>query len=307
MTTASDATTLRTDAALAEPLRRVAFEAGMLLGLEATRDEQAYHRRRVTRAQYWLHGAGTVAGLRVSIDPVSSATPNANQLVRLLVAPGVGLDGLGRELLLHETHCLDLGEWLRAQDPDWLRGGFDAAAERLHLGVFARYQDCPVGLQPVLARKLNLGTDPVQPSRIADAVLLELDLLDPTVSLDRLGPWPLHGPVQGAAAGPLPDLSVEEQQALADLPADADAERARLTLRLRLLHLFDAPWSAPALTADLLALARLPLARLTLATTDPATDLVVNPARIRIDNLSRPFVPTAAQLDQALAQALAAP
>jgi len=34
----------------------------------------------------------------------------------------------------------------------------------------------------LVARKLNLGTDPVQPSRIADAVLLELDLLDPTVS-----------------------------------------------------------------------------------------------------------------------------
>lgn len=296
MTTATDTATLRADAALSEPLRRVAFEAGMLLGLEATRDEQAYHRRRLTRAQYWLHGAGTIAGMRVSIDPTQSADPDTDSLVRLLVSPGVGIDGLGRELLLTETHCLDLREWLRAQDRAWLLGGFDDTSDRLHLGVFARYQDCPVGLQPVLARKLNLGTDPVQPSRIADAVLLELDLLDPAAPLDRLGAWPLHGPLQGPEAGPLPDLSDEEQATLAALPADADGERARLELRLRLLHLFDRPWAAPALAADLLALVRVPLARVTLATTDPATDLVVNPGRIRLDNLSRPFVPTAAQL-----------
>lgn len=295
MTTATDTATLRADAALAEPLRRVAFEAGMLLGIEATRDEQAYHRRRLNRTQYWLHGAGTVAGLRVRIEPASSADA-ADMAVRLYVSPGIGIDGLGRELLLHETHCMDLREWLRAQDPAWLRGGFDDAADRLHLGVFARYQDCPVGLQPVLARKLNLGTDPVQPSRIADAVALELDLLDPAAPLDRRGPWPLHAPLHGAAAGPLPDLSDEEQAALDALPAGADAERAQLELRLRLLHLFDAPWAAPALAADLLGLVRVPLARLTFTTTDPATDLVVNPGRITIDNLSRPFVPTAAQL-----------
>jgi len=297
MTTATDTATLRADAALAEPLRRVAFEAGMLLGIEATRDEQAYHRRRVNRAQYWLHGAGTVAGLRVAIEPTADEEPaDTDMLVRLKVSAGVGIDGLGRELLLAETHCLDLRAWLHAQDRAWLRGGFDDAADRLHLGVFARYQDCPVGLQPVLARKLNLGTDPVQPSRIADAVGLELDVLDPAAPLDRRGSWPMHAPVQGAGAGPLPDLSDEEQAALDALPAGADAERARLELRLRLLHLFDAPWAAPALAADLLGLVRVPLARVTLATTDPQTDLVVNPSRISIDNLSRPFVPTAAQL-----------
>ena len=46
MDTLDDFSTLKQDAELAEPLRRVAYEAGMMLGLEATRDEQAYHRRR---------------------------------------------------------------------------------------------------------------------------------------------------------------------------------------------------------------------------------------------------------------------
>jgi len=39
-----------------------------LLGVEATRDEQDYHRRRLVRHQYWLHGSGTVAGLAVVLE-----------------------------------------------------------------------------------------------------------------------------------------------------------------------------------------------------------------------------------------------
>ena len=40
MTTIDDRPTLEQDATLDETLRRVAYEAGMMLGLEATRDEQ---------------------------------------------------------------------------------------------------------------------------------------------------------------------------------------------------------------------------------------------------------------------------
>ena len=42
-----DDATLEQDATFDEPLRRVAYEAGMMLGLEATREEQQYHRRRL--------------------------------------------------------------------------------------------------------------------------------------------------------------------------------------------------------------------------------------------------------------------
>jgi hypothetical protein len=292
----TDTPTIRQDATLDRPLRRVAYEAGMLLGLEATREEQDYHRRRLTRALYWLHGAGTVAGLRVSIDPETDpdGDPDRDRRVRILVGPGVAIDGLGRELLVHETHCLDLGDWLDAQDPLTLRDGFDDAADLLRLRVAARYQDCPVAAQPVLARKLNLGTDPVQPSRIADSVLLELVPDPPGVPDPGLNPWPLHTPLDG----PLPTLSASEQARLDALdPNDPDQapERAVLTLRLRLLHLFEAGWSAPELEVELIARARLPLARITLSTSDPAAP-IVNPERLAVDNLARPFVQGTAQL-----------
>jgi hypothetical protein len=278
--------TLTQDAALDQPLRRVAYEAGMLLGLEATREEQAYHRRRLTRQQYWLHGVGTVAGLRVAIDPPDSGDPDQPTTVRVLVGPGIGIDGLGRELLVHETHCLNLGDWLTAQEPGWLRNGFDDGADLLHLRVSARYLDCPVAAQPVLARKLNLGTDPVLPSRVADGVLLEMDVDPPGAGSAR--PWPLHPPLDGPISG----LTPEEQAALDALdPNDPvqGAQRTRLQLRLRLLHLFDSPWSPPSLEPELQSLARLPLARISLSTADPDS-AIVNPARISVDNLARPFV-----------------
>ncbi|MEJ2436031.1 MAG: hypothetical protein P8Y53_23890, partial [Pseudolabrys sp.] len=72
---AEDLVTLTEDAALDQPLRRVAYEPGMLLGVEATRDEQQYHRRRLTRHQYWLHGAGTLAGMAVHVDAASGTDP----------------------------------------------------------------------------------------------------------------------------------------------------------------------------------------------------------------------------------------
>ncbi|MDV7400323.1 hypothetical protein RZS08_53405, partial [Arthrospira platensis SPKY1] len=73
-----DQSTLEQDARLDDPLRRVAFEAGMMLGLEAVRDEQQYHRRRLNRQQYWLHGYGTLAGMRVGMLPQSHPDPDAN-------------------------------------------------------------------------------------------------------------------------------------------------------------------------------------------------------------------------------------
>src|SRR5262245_48962607 len=94
--TATDPALLAHDADLATPLARVAYEEGMLLGLEAKRAEQDYHRRRFSRHQAWLHGAGTIAGLHVSV------TDSALGSAVLTVHAGLGIDGLGRELQLVE-------------------------------------------------------------------------------------------------------------------------------------------------------------------------------------------------------------
>jgi hypothetical protein len=286
---ADDTATLEQDAELDEPLRRVAYEAGMLLGLEATRQEQAYHRRRLTRHQYWLHGAGTLAGMAVGLETVAGATPEEPARVRVIVGPGIGIDNLGREVLVHESYCIDLGDWLEARGADGLREGYDDAADLLWLKVTVRYEECPVAAQPVLARKLNLGTDPVQPSRTSDGVLLELNPELPPAADTRYRPWGVHPPLGDA----MPALTAAEQ-VLIDAASGAEAEQLRL--HARLLHALDVSGVGAAIPEDRREEhARLLLARISLAVTD-IDAISVDPAQISVNNLVRPFLSSAGQL-----------
>lgn len=285
-----DFTTLEQDARLADPLRRVSYEAGMLLGLDATRAEQEYHRRRLTRHQYWLQGYGTLAGMHVSMNPASHPNNTDPVLVRLLVSPGIGIDGLGREVLIHETYCINLGDWLAAQSEAHLREGYDDANNTLWLNVSVRQQDCPVAQQPVLARKLNLSTDAVQPSRIQDSVRLELvPQLPPETADTRFQPWACHVPVSTA----LPSLTTAEQETLDAASGNAAAQ---LALHARLLHALDATGVSTSELHDAFDEgARLLLARIAITVAD-INAIVVNPQLISINNLVRPFLASASQL-----------
>jgi len=292
MSEMDDMPTLEQDDRLAEPLRRVSYEAGMMLGLEATRDEQAYHRRRLTRHQYWFQGYGTLAGLNVSMSPASHSDPDDDTLVRLHVSPGIALDGLGREVMLHETYCIDLRQWLDAQSESALLEGYDHGPGHLWLKVCIRHKDCAIARQPVLARKLNLSTDAVQPSRTADSVQLELIPERPPTDDHRYHPWGSHQFVTDA----LPELSAAEQATLQATTDSSATAGAQLQLHARLLHALDAGGLSTLNLADELASgARLLLARIRIDASD-INHLIINPERIQINNLVRPFLTTASQL-----------
>ncbi len=86
-----------------DPLVRLRYHYGQLLGAEDFSTEQRYFvlRRRLHNAL--LHGVGTVWGLRVSA--VAGAEPATLQLH---CAPGLAIDPLGREVFLPEAVCLDV-------------------------------------------------------------------------------------------------------------------------------------------------------------------------------------------------------
>ena len=294
------------DSEFEQSLARVAYQPGMLLGLEATRSEQDYHRRRLNRHAYWLHGSGTVCGLRVhsSAGPLAVADDTEEQvLVRLFVGGGIAIDGLGREVGVGEPHCIDLTAWLSSQFADenlWgalIRDGYDIADNTLWLKVTLRYQDCPSGLQPVLATDINAGTDPVKPSRIKDNVLLELVPERPDEAAgDR--PFEAHNGLP-ALAGLIADkLSPLEKDRL---QAAAGKTKEQLELGARLLyalsddnHALEArdtgADAAARLARILLARIRIQLATQVDAEGAEIPRLIVNPNRISIDNLARNFV-----------------
>jgi len=292
MDTLDDSATLEQDAALSEPLRRVAYEAGMMLGLEATRDEQAYHRRRLNRHQYWLQGYGTLAGMAVSVSQADHPDKNGDPIVRLLVSPGIGIDGFGREVLIHESYCINLSDWLKAQAENDLLEGYSESGQLLWLKVYVRQKDCPVAKQPVLARKLNLGTDAVQPSRTADSVQLELIPEPRKTGNQTYQPWANHPPV----ADMEPALSETEKDFLEALQgANAEAGN-QLALHARLLHALDSNGiDARQLNQELEEHARLLLAQISIQMADINTRVISQDA-VSINNLVRPFLVTAGQL-----------
>ncbi len=284
---ASDQPTLESDAEFNAPLERVAYSAGMMLGLDAMRTEQHYHRRRLNRHHYWLHGYGTVCGLAVSLAHIPPE-PEVEETIRVIVAPGVAIDSLGREVLVHEPYCINLNQWLAAQHPASLLEGYDEAGNALHLKVTVRHKECQSGLQPTLARKVNASTDAVSASRQRDGVLLELHPVSPdSVQPDR--PWPAHRAIDNET--PLEDLLTADEQAY--IAAAPEQERPRLRRQARLMH-GAAPLGEEA--PEPADLAPVLLARLRLDEVTDINDITPTPETTHANNLVRPFVSGNSQL-----------
>ena len=75
------------------PPRRVNYYFGQLLGVDDFSVEQSYFRRKHATHERWLHGFGVVCGLAVT--PAGSG---------VTVAPGLAIDGFGREIVVPEPH-----------------------------------------------------------------------------------------------------------------------------------------------------------------------------------------------------------
>jgi hypothetical protein len=85
------------------------YHFGMLLGVADLDTEQGYHRGKAWQHQAWLHGAGTVWGLRVALRPEDD---------EVVVAPGLAIDGHGRELPVADLMCVNIARWFDERRPD---------------------------------------------------------------------------------------------------------------------------------------------------------------------------------------------
>ena len=118
---------------------RVFYAPGVLLDAPDLAAEQLYHRGRLARSLAYLHGSGTVSGLRVlfqsalepgdrdptePINPDDPADPGRlypeGREARLLVQPGLAIDRLGRQIEVVSAACLRLAPWLEEQPEEQL-------------------------------------------------------------------------------------------------------------------------------------------------------------------------------------------
>jgi hypothetical protein len=107
---ASDVVCIADEGSLPDgPFTALRYHFGMLLGLDDFETEQRYLRGKTRLHNAWLHGAGIVWGL--GVDVVAERN-------EIRVAPGLALDGAGRELHLDVTCCMDIAAWYEEHAAD---------------------------------------------------------------------------------------------------------------------------------------------------------------------------------------------
>jgi hypothetical protein len=177
------------------PPDRVFYAEGVLLDSADLRDEQSYHRGRLARVLTYLHGSGTMAGLKVVWDkPLKPGDDNAfpdGREEELRVTPGVAVDRLGRLIEVDRDWCVRLDRWYKAQDPAELDAAF--AAGVVTADVFLRFVPCERGRTPAFATGPYDALDAAVPSRIRDAFAFELVLRKEATPPLPERPWPDFG------------------------------------------------------------------------------------------------------------------
>ena len=180
---------------------RVHYATGVLLGAEDFQAEQDYHRSRLARALAYAMGHGTLAGLAVTHEAAQSAdATNPATSERLLVAPGLAIDRLGRMIEVVKPRCLKLAEWYQFQSPQSLRQAWHAT-DSLWSGspagvvadLFIRFAVCERGKTPAFACEAFDSFDAVTAARLRDGFELELILRQETSPPLPQPQWPDFG------------------------------------------------------------------------------------------------------------------
>ena len=163
---------------------RVHYATGVLLGAEDFQAEQDYHRGRLARALAYTVGYGTLAGLKVAHTPAQpAAATTPAQTERLLVAPGLAIDRLGRQIEVASSRCLRLASWYDAQSPQLLRQAWHdsgtlwtGSPSGVAADLFIRYVVCARGKTPAFASDAFDSFDSVTAARLRDGSEIELIL-----------------------------------------------------------------------------------------------------------------------------------
>lgn len=140
---------------------RVAY--GMLLGEDEFRTMMGNPRGKQMLHAAWLHRCGVVWGFDVQVDGVWT----------LQVSPGLGVDGLGREVACDVTSSLNVQKWLDQRPAE----DFPADSRRrpsLWACLVAEFDCCPTSPVPTLANPCDVTRKHDDFSRVVETARLEL-------------------------------------------------------------------------------------------------------------------------------------
>src|SRR5579859_802345 len=131
------------------------FTGKMLVERDFT-DEQHYHMGKQRRHARYLHGFGSVCGLKVKQHPNDNCR---HQYV--VIEPGTAIDCCGRELLVTQNEYFDFAAKIAEKK-------VDLGTQAHTLQICLRYSACAAEQVPVLFDDCASGDTFTQPNRIID-------------------------------------------------------------------------------------------------------------------------------------------
>ncbi len=153
---------------------RLRYFFGQRLGVVDLTDEQAYHvgKRRLHNRS--LHGSGVVCGLRAERFVWPQGSPPDTPTSVLRVSRGIAVDACGRDIVVGDDQCVDVGAWflVHRERPDVVE--WAASDEPRKLWVAVRYRDCPSDPSPAPRDPCGCDDGGCEYGRVREAFELRL-------------------------------------------------------------------------------------------------------------------------------------
>jgi hypothetical protein len=152
-----------------DPLKRVNYTFGLVLGVEEFVQSDTYFLAKHRGENRLLHGYGTVCGLNVS----APTGPN----VEVQVAPGWAITPRGQEIKVPQLMCVQVNDWLTANLAALQAALLTTAPpSTLNLCVVLCARECKTDTVPIPGEPCMTQSSSMAPSRIADSFDLMLCL-----------------------------------------------------------------------------------------------------------------------------------
>ena len=200
-----------------DPLKRVNYTFGLVLGVEEFLQEDAYFLHKHHLENRLLHGYGTGCGLEV----IPQITPQ----LEVQVTPGWAFSPKGQEMRVSQLMCVQVNDWVQTNLAA-LQALFPSAAPvTLNLCVVLCYRECKTDVVPIPGEPCRTQSSAMAPSRIADSFELML-CLDQDASPPLASPPASSPDAGGLCAFRPPQLEDDAIRAFATLMSEVEISSA---------------------------------------------------------------------------------
>jgi DNA-binding beta-propeller fold protein YncE len=145
---------------------RLNYFTGQFLAERDFKDEQNYHIGKHRQHNRYLHGWGTVCGLKVTQHPNSACQDRF-----IIIEPGLALDCCGREIVVRDNVYVDLDKHLAPRHSS-------GEAEGQHLLVSLCYAECDTEFVPALYSDCGCDEERCEPNRVREGFDIQLSYVD---------------------------------------------------------------------------------------------------------------------------------